>query len=692
MKRIVIWFFFFCISIAIYAQEGGIKRSRVIETYKGKKYYIHFVDEGQTLYAIARAYEVSAEQIKQINPESGESLKLNQMLMIPFLEVDGPKQTVVSTEDKDDKKVLIIASTDQQLQKDSSRLIQHTVVPKETWYALSRQYKVPVQEIISINPGVDTLKIGMTVFIPHAKAAVADLPPRPGYYAYQVASQETLYGIASQQNLTIEQLVTINPVLKEGLKAGQWIYLPGKENEETAQTSSDFVRHEVQRRETLYSISKQYNIEIKDILQVNPGMDGRLRKNDIILIPNKKKSKAVDKPVQDAVVHGRDINLEAVTPRPVRTGNCTNQPHDQVFNVALLIPFQLNYTDSISMGEAGSLKSPSEYRSFDFIQFYEGALIAADDAADEGLKVKLHVFDADAGNGTYKINQLLSSASLKNMDLIIGPFFVNSFEKIAEFAKDHKIPIVNPLSQRSEILDDNPFVIKMQPSMWSVYSNTARKIVEAYPEAHFTLMRRNDAENSSMASVFQSALSKVIADPGQLHEIVYSQEHETGLIKTLVAGKQNVIFMLTSDKALIPALLRRLNDVQEKYNITVVGLTDWQDMEMDLNYLNNLNGHFFSPWFVDYSSPQVLRFIGEFRRRYEGEPEQVRYAYHGYDFTRYFLDAMYNYGPDFLNCITEIHEPMLSSDFRFYEVPSGGYENTGVAVYKLNNFKMELLK
>ncbi len=689
MKRIVIWFFFFCISIVIYAQEGGIKRSRVIETYKGKKYYIHFVDEGQTLSAIARAYEVSVEHIKQVNPDSGEALKPNQMLMVPFLEVESTKPPVVPTEDK---KLPIVVSPDQEPQRDSSRLIQHTVTPKETWYALSRQYKVPVKEIISINPGVDTLKIGMTVLIPPAKAPVADLPPRSGYYAYEVASQETLYGIASRHNLTIDQLVTINPVLKEGLKAGQWIYLPGKENEETAQTSSDFIRHEVQRRETLYSISKQYNVEIKDILQVNPGMDGRLRKNDIILIPNKKKIKPVDKPFQDAVVQGRDINLEAVTPRPVRSGNCVNQPHEQVFNVALLIPFQLNYTDSISMGEAGSLKSPSEYRSFDFIQFYEGALIAADDASDKGLKVKMHVFDTDAGSSTYKTNQLLASASLKGMDLIIGPFFVNSFERIAEFAKDHKIPIVNPLSQRNEILDDNPFVIKMQPSTWSVYNNTARKIAETYPEAHFTLMRRNDSENSSMASIFHSALSKVIADPGQLHEIVYSQVHEAGLIKTLVAGKPNVIFMLTSDKALIPALLRRLNDNQEKYNITVVGLTDWQDMEMDLNYLNNLNGHFFSPWFVNYSSSEVTKFISEFRRRFEGEPEQVHYAYHGYDFTRYFLDAMYNFGPDFLDCITEIRNPMLSSDFRFYEVPSGGYENTGVAVYKLNNFEMELLK
>ena len=688
MKKISLWLLFLFIATAIYAQDDGIRKSRVVETYKGRQYYIHFVDKGQTLSAIARTYDVSVDDIRYSNPDAGDALKLNQMLMIPFVEgAPAPKPA----ETDDDTKVLIIVAPDQQLPVDSSLLISHMVEPKETWYALSRLYKVPVNEIIATNPGVDTLKIGMTVWIPPASAPIAGLSPRDGYVAYKVAPQETLYGIASQNNLTIDQLVNINPILKDGLKAGQWIYLPGKMVKDTPITSTDFIRHMVQRRETLYSISKQYNVDIKDILQINPGLDGTLRKNDIILIPKKGTGSITEKPLDEVIVQGREINLEAVEPVE-KFGNCVNMPHHQVFNVALLIPFQLNYTDSISLGEAGSLKLPSEYRSFDFIQFYEGALIAADQAAARGLQVKLNVYDTDAGNGTSRTSNLLASRSLTGMDLIIGPFFPNSFEQVAAYAKNNKIPIVNPLSERSEILERNPYVIKMQPSAWSVYSSAAQKIAAAYPGAQFTIMRRNDTENSSMASVIQSALSKALYNPGQLSEINYSQVSESGLMRTLVAGRPNVIFMLTSDKALIPALLRKLNDVRGKYNITVVGLADWQNMEMDLKYLNNLNAHFFSPWFVDYSSENTTQYIQEFRRRYEGEPEQSHYAYQGYDFTRYFLDAMYNFGPAFLTCLSEIRNPMLSSDFRFYEVPGGGYENTGVTVYKLNNYKFEVLK
>ena len=688
MKKISLWLLFLCFATAIYAQDDGIRKSRVVETYKGRQYYIHFVDKGQTLFAIARAYDVSVDDIRFSNPDAGDDLKLNQMLMIPFVEgAPAPRPS----EKDEDTKVLIIVAPDQQLPVDSSRLVRHTVEPKETWYALSRLYKVPVNEIIATNPGVDTLKIGMNVWIPPASAPVADLSPRDGYVAYKVAPQETLYGIASQNNLTIDQLVNINPILKEGLKAGQWIYLPGKMVKDTPITSTDFIRHLVQRRETLYSISKQYDVDIKDILKINPGLDGTLRKNEIILIPKKGTGTITEKPLDDVIVQGREINLEAVEPVE-KSGNCVNMPHHQVFNVALLIPFQLSYTDSISLGDAGSLKLPSEYRSFDFIQFYEGALIAADQAAAKGLQVKMNVYDTDAGNGTSKTSQLLSSRSLTGMDLIIGPFFANSFEQVAAYAKNQRIPIVNPLSERSEILEKNPYVIKMQPSAWSVYSNVANKIAKAYPGAQFTIMRRNDTENKSMASVIQSTLNQTLYNPGQLHEVIYSVASESGLMRSLVSGRPNVIFMLTSDKALIPALLRKLNDVRTKYDITVVGLADWQSMEMDLKYLNNLNAHFFAPWFVDYSSENTTQYIQEFRRRYEGEPEQLRYAYQGYDFTRYFLDAMYNFGPEFLSCLSEIRNPMLSSDFRFYEVPGGGYENSGVTVYRLNDYRFEVLK
>jgi len=687
VKRYLTGLLLICLTSALFSQESAIKKSQVIETYKGKQYYIHFVDQGQSISSISRAYGVSIDELKLANPDIGEVLQVDKMLMIPVSSEDIQAKPAISV--KPEKPTDAPAITVKLSKPDTSRVTQHIVAPKETWYALSRLYNVPVKNIIEANPGVDTLRIGQTVVIPSYVLQPAGLPVRPGFVTHVVAPQETLYGISNRYKISVDELVNINPELKNGLKSGQVIYVPDRKT--NGASGSETIKHVVKRKETLYSISKLYKIDISDILRANPDMHGNLRKNDVILIPVKKKGTPVQMNEKE-VFPDHDLNLEATEPVFPKKSICVNRPHDQVFNIALLIPFQLSYSESILTTEVSSLKLPSDYPSLDFIQFYEGVLIAADDAESRGVRAKIHVYDTDAGSGTMKTQRLISNNSLKNMDLIIGPLFANGFELMSEYAKEHKIPVVNPLSQRNEILEANPFVIKIQPSGWSYYNSICRDMAAAFPGANFTVMRMNDTENRSMADVFISELKKAASSPDLVHDVNYSVQHASGLIGTLHPNKTNVILLLTSGKALIPSLLSQLNDVRNSYNIAVVGMSDWKDLEIDFSYLHNLNAHFFAPWFVDYSDGSVIDYIQEFRRRYQGEPEPERYGYLGYDVTRYFLEALYLYGPDFMDCLPEIKNPMLSRDFRFYQSPGGGFDNTGVRLYRLNNYKFEPLK
>src|SRR5665213_255056 len=67
-----------------FAQKGEIKKSTKIETVDGKKYYDHTVEKGQTLYAIAKAYNVSVNDILLENPDALNGIKPGQVLKIPF--------------------------------------------------------------------------------------------------------------------------------------------------------------------------------------------------------------------------------------------------------------------------------------------------------------------------------------------------------------------------------------------------------------------------------------------------------------------------------------------------------------------------------------------------------------------------------------------------------------------------------
>jgi len=66
-----------------YAQEVTVKRSSVVENYKGKPCYMHFVAQGETLDAIAKAYNVTVEELRIENPSLDKGLKADMVIRIP---------------------------------------------------------------------------------------------------------------------------------------------------------------------------------------------------------------------------------------------------------------------------------------------------------------------------------------------------------------------------------------------------------------------------------------------------------------------------------------------------------------------------------------------------------------------------------------------------------------------------------
>ena len=709
MKKLVSFIFILALVLPqAFAQEQKVRISEVIETYRGQQVYIHFVEQGETLTALARAYGVSMEQIKATNPEAPEVLKPYQIIMIPYGQANPsqkPKEKNIP-ESKNNVPAVNKPATDK-----GQKI--HVIEPKETWYALSRRYEVPVKKLLEANPGADTLKIGQSIVIPdltdtetstagvETTVAITQVSDKPGYVFYTVRPKETLYGIAREYKTTVDELIRLNPILNEGLKDGQQIYVPSTitANQPTAppaekpvvatqQKPAGYINHHVERKETLYSISKKYDVPTSEILRLNPGTGGVLRRGDVLRIPVKQL-----KPVQteiktpDTVVLGRNVYQPATIHE---ASSCLPGTDERVFKVALLLPFSLEKLDEISTSGITDLPQPEEFRSFDFIQFYQGALIGFDAAAETGIKLEVVVLDSDANSNVGKTRQIISSGKLDGSHLIIGPLFAESFELVADYALKRNIPIINPLSQRAEILS-NPQVIKIQPSPWTIYNGAARQLVEKYPETIFTVVRRNATENAAMADAFESALQKA-AGPGRFKTVNYAQQQEQGVVNAMIAGEKNMVILLTNDKAFIPAVLGRLYEKQEKYEMMIMGMPEWENMEIDIHYLKSLHAHFFAPRYVDYNNPETIKYIQEFRKRYVAEPEPAKFAFMGYDIARYFTQALYHYGPDFINCLPGITYNGLSEQFRFYRSEKGGFDNSGMFVYRYNEFNRENIK
>ena len=112
---------------------------------------------------------------------------------------------------------------------------------------------------------------------------------------------------------------------------------------------SDTILHDVERKETLFSISKRYGINVNDILKLNPNLrDSRLRRRSTILIPIFKSNKDNSLIIKDSIEGSVNVSSK-LDSLYIKKRKKNNQ-----LNVSVLLPFRsatLNY-DSIQEVES----------------------------------------------------------------------------------------------------------------------------------------------------------------------------------------------------------------------------------------------------------------------------------------------------------------------------------------------------
>lgn len=142
--------------------------------------------------------------------------------------------------------------------KDGQLFIVHKVDPKETLYSISRRYNVPIRAILKNNPEVKSgLEIGDTLFIPYHKDDGAD--KNAGIHV--VKPSETLFYISKLYDVPIEDIRKWNDLKGNALNVGQKLIIK-KADEEVKY-------HIVKASETLFSISREYNIMVSDLREWN---------------------------------------------------------------------------------------------------------------------------------------------------------------------------------------------------------------------------------------------------------------------------------------------------------------------------------------------------------------------------------------------------------------------------------------
>ena len=206
---------------------------------------------------------------------------------------------------------------------------------------------------------------------------------------------------------------------------------------------TDTVFHEVERKETLFSISEKYKIKINDLLDLNPQLrESKLRRNSTILIPVYKTQELEDidnedikNSEQDEMVELEITSLDSIYIQKKKKNN--------KLNISVLLPFRSSNLNFNSIKEVESLLVDRNLYTI-ALDLYSGILHAINDLKKMGISINLNVFDTD--NSLNKILEISNSEKIRNSDLIIGPLLPRNFETFSAIDFLEGIPKVFPLS------------------------------------------------------------------------------------------------------------------------------------------------------------------------------------------------------------------------------------------------------
>ena len=206
---------------------------------------------------------------------------------------------------------------------------------------------------------------------------------------------------------------------------------------------TDTVFHEVERKETLFSISEKYKIKINDLLNLNPQLrESKLRRNSTILIPVYKTQELEEIDNED-IKNNEQYEMVELEITSLDSIYIQKKKRNNKLNISVLLPFRSSNLNFNSIKEVESMLVDRNLYTI-ALDLYSGILHAINDLKKMGISINLNVFDTD--NSLNKILEISNSEKIRNSDLIIGPLLPRNFETFSAIDFLEGIPKVFPLS------------------------------------------------------------------------------------------------------------------------------------------------------------------------------------------------------------------------------------------------------
>ncbi|MBZ9632532.1 LysM peptidoglycan-binding domain-containing protein [Salegentibacter sp. LM13S] len=627
-----------------------------------QEFKYHTVEAGETVYSIAKAYNISEEAIYKYNPDAKGNLEISSKLVIPLSQ----QEKEVSTETED------------------IQFITHTVKRKETLYRLSKDYNVEIDEIKRFNKHLysEELQRGEEILIPQPKQGVSnteiassenlnipatDKPQTAETREHVVLPKETKYGIARKYGITVKELEELNPkvdVLQPGvmIRVGTDVL-----DEPVILTDEVFEFYEVKPKETLFGLSRKFDVPQDSLISLNPALEDGLKIGMVLKVPNTGDGENNFEEGEELAGDSEGTDANKRLDLSDKLSNFSTK------ELVVFLPYNLNQIDqdSISNYKDAILKDRVLRISLDF---YSGVRLAVEKAKSFGISTQLKTYDTR--RSVQEVTNIINSNDFRNVDAVIGPLLQNTIEAAAAKLSQYNVPVISPLSDRKMRSYQNLF--------------QSRPTDEILKNAMYDYLGKNSV-GKNVIIIADAAKNQVKNELTQIlpnSRVILPSDNYLSAEKIegqLSGTQENWVILESSNVGLLSSATSALNRLARNHQIklfTTERNSGFEDSNVDNEHLGRLNFHYPS---VDkeYDTASSEEFIEAYKEEFDMIPNQ--YVIRGYDLTLDVLlrlasaEDIYDSFEKYTG-FTEYHE----NKFHYTPKPNGGFYNDAVYIMSLD--------
>lgn len=573
----------------------------------------------------------------------------------------------------------------------------YDVQPGETLFSLSQRLGIPREEIVSYNPGIEGgLKAYARLYFPIDSGVATISAADHVTTSHEVAKGETLYGISKKYGITVDNLIALNPDVRDGINPGDVLIIRQDEVPvaNTDNTGSNGGTHVIAQGETLYRIAVNNGYTVEQLLAANPDIDANnYTVGTVIRFPGEaiEESSQVDagpKPVVKEKTANTEESPKAPIVKVEDTAEAKNAEYNEIvtveseeahdpknpFTIAVMLPFNLNDENPGKEAE-------------NFTEFYRGFLLGTQSMSKSGHKVNIVTYDTKGDAEVVK--EIMSKPEIKEIDVFVAPPSSAELECLIETADSDRQFIFNNFAVRNDSYRTNQNILQANIPHTLMYQKAIDAFMTQMEGRTPIFVQRKGAQADKVE--FTSMLKSQLSDKGiEFNEIIFDHSLTDDDFAEFDKQKSYVIVPLSSSanefNKIVPAIKRFKDTVVPADGVTIFGYPEWLTFRGDrLDNLGALNATIYSRFYLDNSYYPVRKVAENYRQVYGREMNSAvpSQAYMGYDVATFLIKALRANNGDFHTNIIPFDG--LQSDFNFSDSDCEGLVNTAVELIKFRD-------